>query len=1041
MASLKRLLASACLWAISSVAWAEGPAGLLAAWNFDEGQGDVAHDSSGNGHDAKVFGAKWVKQGDGFALSLDGVDDYVDCTQGEPLGVTGPVTVEAWVKPTREGKGEAMLIGESMHSYLLTYYNDELCYWYIGAGANSVAGKLKLGEWNHVAATFDGKRMVLWINGREAASRKSALKSSDGGGQFTIGTGGRPDLPKFKGSLDRVRVYQRAVSRKEVLAHIQEEAAEYGRKTMRYAPLEASTRFFETHPNAIDLEEQEDSLLFANRQVGLELRRSEGGFEISRLYGIAERQDFLTPGVAADLRDVFEIIMTLDPRRIGRDERGKTKTGLRGIMAEMAGDAFPVGSHAAKSASWRREGTDSESVLHLEWKEIDVREDKGVVDAEVTITLRAGDPLSYWRIAIRNRGRKYGIERVRFPLLTLAPIGKAEDDVLLLPIWRGCLVENPFSEPAGFGENYHTTGAIYPTSFNMQFQALYDGKSGSGIYLGTRDSAPSLMNIQIANTPSEIAWRPGHFPPNITFAEEDFSLTYDCVAGPFRGDWFDACRIYREWALKQSWCRKGPLTTRRDIPKWYKESPLYFYTELSDSATGTHSPLDNMRIAADHFREFLKWAGMRLPANRYSWKEHHRDLTSYDAPFNPYRTHSQGRWAGMPVGNIHDGNYPKLPALRTFSSTCKRLREDGGMVCPYVALQLFDQGPTENSPYAAEAKPHIIRDLYGAMYTWPSEYVWVPCTWSPWWRDRLTETCVLLLERENVGGFYLDVMHGRSKPCYWTPHGHTAAGGDSMTKGMHGLVEAIRDAVKAKDPDVITSGENSCENMIDVIDGILYQRTMRPENTAPLFGVVYQDYIPRYGLELSVDPGDAFFMECASLFVEGAQVGRLRLRPRSGTLSFQKPEHKEMLAFLGRLVGYYRQEATKKFLAYGQLMRPLEFRAPSPMPMLSYKLAGGYTYRGSMVELPALMSGVFRSDDDALGVFVVNASAKSLEFQAEMDPVRYGMQEGEAVAVDAFTPEGGSERVVNEAKGIVPLSGTLPAHSATMFRLKPTVRR
>ena len=42
----------------------------------------------------------------------------------------------------------------------------------------------------------------------------------------------------------------------------------------------------------------------------------------------------------------------------------------------------------------------------------------------------------------------------------------------------------------------------------------------------------------------------------------------------------------------------------------------------------------------------------------------------------------------------------------------------------------------------------------------------------------------------------------------------------------------------------------------------------------PMFVVVYQDYIPKYGYELLIRPGDAFFVECASLFVEGSQPGR-----------------------------------------------------------------------------------------------------------------------------------------------------------------------
>src|SRR5438093_4139257 len=73
--------------------------GLIAEWNFDEGQGDVAHDSSGNKHDAKIYGASWVKPGDSFALSLNGQNDYVEYSESRPLHSGGPVTVEAWIMP------------------------------------------------------------------------------------------------------------------------------------------------------------------------------------------------------------------------------------------------------------------------------------------------------------------------------------------------------------------------------------------------------------------------------------------------------------------------------------------------------------------------------------------------------------------------------------------------------------------------------------------------------------------------------------------------------------------------------------------------------------------------------------------------------------------------------------------------------------------------------------------------------------------------------------------------------------------------------
>ena len=43
----------------------------MALYHFDEGSGDVLHDSSGNGHDGKIVGAKWVKVDEGEGVVAD----------------------------------------------------------------------------------------------------------------------------------------------------------------------------------------------------------------------------------------------------------------------------------------------------------------------------------------------------------------------------------------------------------------------------------------------------------------------------------------------------------------------------------------------------------------------------------------------------------------------------------------------------------------------------------------------------------------------------------------------------------------------------------------------------------------------------------------------------------------------------------------------------------------------------------------------------------------------------------------------------------
>ncbi len=133
-----------------------------------------------------------------------------------------------------------------------------------------------------------------------------------------------------------------------------------------------------------------------------------------------------------------------------------------------------------------------------------------------------------------------------------------------------------------------------------------------------------------------------------------------------------------------------------------------------------------MRIVADHFLEFRQWAGKPMGASWYAWKKFDPDRSTYNVPFTRMRVKSKGRWAGMQALNTHDGNYPKIPTLDSLSVESNRLRDASGMVLPYIPTEIFDQGATENAPYAAEAKPNITRDLFGVMRTWGGETSWRP---------------------------------------------------------------------------------------------------------------------------------------------------------------------------------------------------------------------------------------------------------------------------------------------------------------------------
>ena len=149
--------------------------GLVAAYAFDEGSGSAANDASGNGKDGTISGASWVTGHTGGALSFDGTDDHV------ALGSLGTFynsgfTLEAWVRKTTTKKDVAV-VGTWAGSGPMLWIDHVAGHHYatLGGSLSSYldSGQSPLvGQWQHLAATFDGTTARYYIDGAAVASQR-----------------------------------------------------------------------------------------------------------------------------------------------------------------------------------------------------------------------------------------------------------------------------------------------------------------------------------------------------------------------------------------------------------------------------------------------------------------------------------------------------------------------------------------------------------------------------------------------------------------------------------------------------------------------------------------------------------------------------------------------------------------------------------------------------------------------------------------------------------------------------------------------------
>jgi large repetitive protein len=198
--------------------------GLIGYWNFDEGSGTVAHDTSGSGYNGTVNGAAWTTGQINGALSFNGGTAYVVTPN---IGLGSSFSVSAWVNPAVTNQiGYARILETQYNSGLYLGVNSSgTKYKFIvnsGAGSTSGCG-LPLGcaeggtvtaGWRLVTATYDGTTATLYVDGTVVATDTFTAPSARNlpfyMGRYYAGGYG------WNGSVDDVRLYNRALTATEV---------------------------------------------------------------------------------------------------------------------------------------------------------------------------------------------------------------------------------------------------------------------------------------------------------------------------------------------------------------------------------------------------------------------------------------------------------------------------------------------------------------------------------------------------------------------------------------------------------------------------------------------------------------------------------------------------------------------------------------------------------------------------------------------------------------------------------------------------------
>lgn len=204
--------------------------GLVGYWKMDETvAGSTVKDSSGNGYNGTpsgTAGANNLPQPDTAlpgntnfydirGLNFDGTDDKVSLSAMPSTTTT--FTLSFWIKPNAQSTNYGTIFSQDSF----------IGFWYRGSAAGASAGKMSFfysstdhlnstpltdGAWQHFAAVVSAGSVTFYLNGVQDGTATSAIA-------FTPNNiGNDPSSELFKGTLDEMRFYNRALSAAEIKA-------------------------------------------------------------------------------------------------------------------------------------------------------------------------------------------------------------------------------------------------------------------------------------------------------------------------------------------------------------------------------------------------------------------------------------------------------------------------------------------------------------------------------------------------------------------------------------------------------------------------------------------------------------------------------------------------------------------------------------------------------------------------------------------------------------------------------------------------------
>ena len=193
--------------------------GLVGCWHFNEGSGNTAYDSSGNGNNGTINGATWVDGYYGKALEFDGVDDNIRIQDSESLSVSSELTMMARIYTINFHASGGIIVNKD-NSYEYAVFSNGRVKWAI---ENEVFWNwcdsnynVALNTWTHISIVYESANSIKTYGDGNLKHTGSFGNGDINNTNNELWIGIRPDNQPFNGIIDEVMIFNRALSSEEI---------------------------------------------------------------------------------------------------------------------------------------------------------------------------------------------------------------------------------------------------------------------------------------------------------------------------------------------------------------------------------------------------------------------------------------------------------------------------------------------------------------------------------------------------------------------------------------------------------------------------------------------------------------------------------------------------------------------------------------------------------------------------------------------------------------------------------------------------------